>query len=311
MGAYATALPRRRAPSTPTHAERARRAVGVPGARRARAHRPGDGRGGRRAGELDVLWTLGRQLPRGAARSARRRGRARPGAAARPPGRRAHHRRCSSRATTCSCCPWPPATSRRAAAPRPPPSGGSSSAPRSRARWARRAASGGSSPTSRRGCARARGRVRVGRQPGAAGRRSRRSCRPTPASSAWRPPATRCSGAAGTSAPAARSRCRTAGVGSPPLDADRATTLPDGAFTVATRRGKQFNSMVHARGRPAHRRRPATPCTSTRPTPRALGARRRRPGAAAQRGRHVRRPPQGRAPPGRARSRCTGPRATC
>ena len=68
-------------------------------------------------------------------------------------------------------------------------------------------------------------------------------CRPTPASRTWRPPATPCSGAGGTWRRTGSSPPRRAAVGSrrsrPPSH-----DLPEGSFTVATRRGKQFNSMV-------------------------------------------------------------------
>ena len=56
----------------------------------------------------------------------------------------------------------------------------------------------------------------------------------------------RCSGAGATSAPAASSRPPTGGPASPSLDVAAARAGPRAMFVLATRRGKQFNSMVHA-----------------------------------------------------------------
>ena len=53
-----------------------------------------------------------------------------------------------------------------------------------------------------------------------------------------------------------------------PVGARRAAT---GSFVLSTRRGKQFNTMVYARARPAHRRRAATRCSWRPPTSTALG----------------------------------------
>ncbi len=73
--------------------------------------------------------------------------------------------------------------------------------------------------------------------------------------------------------------------------------LPDGAFTVATRRGKQFNSMVHAAVDPlTGAARDAVYIDEA--DARALGAERRHPGAPPQRRGHLRRTPQGGPPAG-------------
>ena len=78
------------------------------------------------------------------------------------------------------------------------------------------------------------------------GPRSPRSSRPTPASRPWPTPATRCSGAAATSAPSGVFPTPD-GRGTSPRSCRTAPSLgPRRQFTVATRRGKQFNSMVHA-----------------------------------------------------------------
>ena len=117
--------------------------------------------------------------------------------------------------------------------------------------------------------------LRLARQPGAAGRdrrgraglRRHRDARPTPA--------TTCSGAAGTS--------RAGGVFPTPTGRGRFTvararpapTCPTGTFTVATRRGKQFNSMVFGEHDPlTGAGRDAS--TSTRADAAALGPRRGR-----------------------------------
>ena len=47
--------------------------------------------------------------------------------------------------------------------------------------------------------------------------------------------------------------------------------VPEGRFVLSTRRGKQFNSMVWAEQRPAHRRRAATRCSSPDADAAALG----------------------------------------
>ena len=103
-------------------------------------------------------------------------------------------------------------------------------------------------PVRRRGVARAPGarrRVPLGRPTRTCGRRSRGSCPPTPASrrSATTGDQVQWGGrhlCAGGDFPLPDGRGRFTPLTPPPHD------LPDGAFTVATRRGKQFNSMVHA-----------------------------------------------------------------
>ena len=70
-----------------------------------------------------------------------------------------------------------------------------------------------------------------------------------------RRPATPCSTAGATCAPAARSRCPTGGPGSPSSTSTPTALGPD-EWYVSTRRGKQFNSMVLVDDRSADRRRP-------------------------------------------------------
>ena len=243
MGAYATAFPGG-VPVDAEHADALAAAVGLPGARRAGPHRAGDGRRPRRRAARRAL-DLGRQLPRGPARSSGGGGRARPRAAARPPGRRGHladARRRRRRA------PAPRGHALRAGGrwhldhdgatdhlqPRDPAPG---------RRSAQRVAA-----LRRRGvtrAARARRRVPVDHEPGAAGGDRAGGARLRRASRRWRPPATRCSGAAGTCAPDGQFPLPDGRGGSPPSSRP-STTCPTASFTVATRRGKQFNSMVHA-----------------------------------------------------------------
>ena len=97
--------------------------------------------------------------------------------------------------------------------------------------------------------------------------RSPRSCRPTPASR--RSAATGDAGPVGRPAPVRRRRVPHADGRarfSPLVPADRRRARR-ARSPCATRRGKQFNSMVFAADRPAHRRRPRRGATSTRPTP--------------------------------------------
>ena len=309
MGAYATAFPG----GVPVDAEHAARPRATRGASRCPdapgSHRPGDGRARRRPASSTCCGpraaTSSRSCP------TRRRWRP-PSTGCRCACTRTSWspRRCSPRATTCSSSRWPPATSRRAAAPRPPPSAGSSSARRSPARSGRRAASGGSSPTSP---SRVRpehaGAFRVADQPGPAGgdRAGRARLRGHRDAAHHRRP-----GAVGRPAPVRRrrrSRCPTGG----PVhrrSTPTAQELPDGAFTVATRRGKQFNSMVHAAVDPlTGAGRDAVYIDEA--DARALGARRRhrRCGCAARPAPSTGASRWCACRPGRCR--CTGPRATC
>ena len=105
------------------------------------------------------------------------------------------------------------------------------------------------------GAARAGRRPSLARQPGAARGDRRRGAALRRHRAAVEPPATPCSGADGTCAPAACSRPPTAGPGSPPV-VPPGRDVPEGMFTVATRRGKQFNSMVLAATDPLTGRRP-------------------------------------------------------
>ena len=89
MGAYATALPGGVADHAGERRARSSTRVRLPGARRARAHRAGDGRGrGARRARPPLLRR--RQLPAHPARSRLRRRRPRARAAARPPGHHPH-----------------------------------------------------------------------------------------------------------------------------------------------------------------------------------------------------------------------------
>ena len=161
----------------------------------------------------------------------------------------------------------------------------------------------------RPGPARTGRRVRLARRTAPCGRRSPPSYPLTGASRTWRRPATPCSTAGATYAPAAGSRRRTAGPASPPSNRPRSTS-PPGMFSVSTRRGKQFNSMVHGADRPAHRRRPGRRVHRPRRRRPARRGRGRRGGPAVRR-RPVRGPGQARPASGAAPCRCTFPRATC
>ena len=96
------------------------------------------------------------------------------------------------------------------------------------------------------------------------------------ASSICARPATRSRSAAHACAKAACSRRPTARPSSRVV-APHALDVPEGQFVLSTRRGKQFNSMVWARARSAHRRRPR----------RAVRRRRRRGRARRDRGRRA------------------------
>ena len=94
----------------------------------------------------------------------------------------------------------------------------------------------------------------LARQPGPAAPRSPEWCRSTPASRRWPTPATRCSGAAATCARAASSPRRRAGAGSralEPADADAARRRVRGRHPA----GQAVQLDGARRGRPAHRRR--------------------------------------------------------
>ena len=95
------------------------------------------------------------------------------------------------------------------------------------------------------GAARAARRSSRGRPTPTCGPRSPGSCRSTRGSRRWPTPATRCSGAAGTCAPAVEFPTPDGRAAFTPLDPP-VHDLPEGAFLVSTRRGKQFNSMVQA-----------------------------------------------------------------
>ena len=176
------------------------------------------------------------------------------------------------------------------------------SAPRSRARAsARRAASGRSSPTSRRRVRPDRAHLARLRRRRRRPRRDRATSSPrTRASSSCRSSATRCSGAASGCARTACSRPPTARRSSRPSRPRDASARP-GAFVLSTRRGKQFNSMVYARGGPAHRRgaRRAVPRREGRRDARGAGGR-SRPGPL--RARRDGRPGAPRADPARQRA---------
>ena len=207
-------------------------------------------------GELDLLYCVGGNFLRDAARPGlRRRG---AGATCRCACTRTSSSptRCSStRATRCSCCRPRRATSRTAAAPRRAPSGASCSAPRFRARSARRGPSGASCASSPPPSIRQRA-DRLGCETGAAirarDRRSRAVLRRHPASR--RRPATRSSTAARTSAPAGQfPDRRTARRISAPCRCRRAIALAG----RLRRQHAARQAVQHARlrrDRPAHRR---------------------------------------------------------
>ena len=264
MGAYATALPRRRRRSTSERPRRCRTHWGfaVPAASRARPR----ARWSRRRARASSTCSDSAAATSSTCCPTRPRSQAALGAraAARPPGHRAHAPDARRPGDECSCCPPRPATSRRAAAPRPRPSGASCSArdpgPR---RSARRAASGGSSPTWPRGCdpscarpchvARAARRIREEIARGRARLRGHR------AACARR--ATRCSGAASTCAPAGTfptpdGRARFTAVVPP-----ERRRCPR-AFTCRhpARQAVQLDGVRASR--PAHRARTATRCSS-------------------------------------------------
>ena len=118
------------------------------------------------------------------------------------------------------------------------------------------------------------------------------------------PRATRSSGVVATSAPAASSPSPAVGAASRRSSPAR-HELPDGCFTVATRRGKQFNSMVHAAVDPlTGAGRDAVYIDEADAARPRRGRRHAR--AAAERGRHLRRAPEGRAA---ARPLAAGPLA--
>ena len=90
----------------------------------------------------------------------------------------------------------------------------------------------------------------------------------------------------------------------PPLPADASR------FTVATRRGKQFNSMVWEEVDPLTRRRRTTPSTSTPTTPPRSGSRTARGCVSSRRSASTSATCCASSSPP-APSRCTGPRGTC
>ena len=246
MGAYATAFPGG-VDDRADHRGGARGAVRVPGRRPPRDHRRGDGRGRRpRRARRPLL--VGRQLPRGAARSRRGRRRARPGCRCACTRTSSCRARCSSTRARSWCCSRPPlATSSATAAPRPPPSAGSRSAPRS--------------PGPRPGEARSeweifvdlaqrvRPRARAPASTFASGQAIRDEiARVVPAYSGVELLSThRRRGAVGRH-PAVRGRdvpdARRQGA-LPGGRSDASPTYPTGSFVLSTRRGKQFNTMVH------------------------------------------------------------------
>ena len=125
------------------------------------------------------------------------------------------------------------------------PSARSPSARRSPARSARPAASGGSSPTWRRGCGPTSPPASTGTTTAACAPRSPSWCRRTPASRTSSRSATPSSTAAATSASTDGSRPRPGRGRFSVLDVAPTALGPD-EWYVSTRRGKQFNSMVLA-----------------------------------------------------------------
>ena len=299
---------RRRADRRERSARALARAVGLRRARR----RPGSPRPRwsrrRGAGELDVLWSSGGNFldvlpdPARVAARARRACRCastRTSCVTQPDARRPGRRRCC-------CCPPRTRYEQTAAAPRPPPSAAIAFSPEIPGRAsARRAASGRSSPTLAARVAPERApTLRLRRRPGDPRRDRRASCPFYAGIETLRDDRRRrSSGAASASATAGDFPTADGKAHFAVVDAARARAARPGRFLLSTRRGKQFNSMVWKRARPAHRRRPRRAVHRAEPTPRALGVRRRRRGAACARDAR-------RAAGPRARSRRSGP-ATC
>ena len=157
--------------------------------------------------------------------------------------------------------------------------------------------------------ARPRRPLRLGRQPGAAGRDRRRSCRCTPASRTSSDDRRR---RAVRRAPPVRrrraSRRRRGRARFSVVDVAPTALGPD-EWYVSTRRGKQFNSMVLGDDRPADRRR-ARRRVHRPPRRRRARRRRRRRRHADERRRRVRRVGPSSCACRRGRCRCTGRRAT-
>ena len=256
MGAYATALPgglevERR------QRRRAGRAVRVPGRRPPGHHRRGDGRG-RRARRARRPLLVGRQLPRRAARS--RRGR---GGAGRVPLRVHQDIVVSSQMLV---DPGEVVVLLPAATRYEQRDGGTETTTERRIAFSPEIA--GPRPgevrseweifvdLARRVDPDRAGLVRVPLGSGRSATRSPGSSRCTRASRGCARPATRSSGAGRGCAragvfPTADGRARF--LRRRAVGARRART---GSFVLSTRRGKQFNTMVHDGARPAHRRRP-------------------------------------------------------
>ena len=162
----------------------------------------------------------------------------------------------------------------------------------------------------RAGAARAAPRASTGPTTRRCAPRSPRSCRSTPASSTSRDTGDAvqwggrhlCAGGVFPT-PTGRAAFTSA-------RAARAATCPTGAFTVATRRGKQFNSMVLAETDPlTGAARDAVYIDEADAA--ALGLADGDRGRAASAVGRVRRPGEAGAPRRTAPCRCTGPRATC
>ena len=273
MGAYATALPGRRAGRRRESAAALSAAVGLRRADRARPDRGRDGRGGRATASSTCS-------TRSAATSStrcptRRRSRAAlaRGAAARAPGHRGHGARCwSSRARRSCCCRRRRATSSTTAAPRPrterrvvfSPQHPGAEVGEARAEWEILATSPRASNPER-----AHLRAPDGGRPSAT--RSRASVPfydgiETPA----RTRATSSSGAARASATAGCSRRPTAARASP-WSQPPERRGPRGTCALdAPRQAVQLDGLPRAR--PADRRRPRRTCSSRR----GRGAHRRR-----------------------------------
>ena len=258
MGAYATAFPggvadrRRAAPRA--LAERVR----LPGRRPARASPPRRWSRPAARGELDVLYSSRRQLPRGAARPRR-------ASTPRSAACRCACTRTSSCRARCSSNPGEVVVLLPAATRYEQRGGGTETTTE------RRIAFSPEIPGPRVG----RGAQRVGdlRRP-----RRPRATRTAPTCVAFaigpgdprrdrarRARRTRASSACATTGDAVQwGGTRLCDGGDVPDArrqgallagrARRASTCPTGSFVLSTRRGKQFNSMVHAAERPAHRR---------------------------------------------------------